>query len=40
MSSFLPNARSNRIGILFLVVAVALLLLEVWGIRASLDALF
>ncbi len=38
--SALPTPRSIRIGILFLILTLAVLALEVWGIGASLRSLF
>jgi hypothetical protein len=40
MSPFGAGLRSHRMGILFLVLMLAALALEAWGIRTSLDSLF
>jgi hypothetical protein len=40
MSPFGAGLRSHRMGILFLVLMLAALALEAWGIHASLDSLF
>jgi len=40
MSPFGTGLRSHRMAILFLVLMLAALALEAWGIRASLDNLF
>jgi hypothetical protein len=37
MSPFGSSPRAHRLGILFLFLTLALLALEVWGIRSSLD---
>ena len=40
MSSIGTTPRSQRLAILFLLLTVAVLALELWGIRRSLIALF
>jgi len=40
MSPFLAGPRIHRLGILFLFLMLAVLALEAWGIRSSLDNLF
>ena len=40
MSSLFTGPRVHRLGILFLILMLALLALEAWGIHSSLDRLF
>jgi hypothetical protein len=40
MSAIAPSPRATRLGVLVLVITLAILALEMWGIRASLKSLF
>ena len=40
VSAIAPSPRATRLGVLVLVVTLAILALEMWGIRASLNSLF
>lgn len=40
MSAIAPSPRATRLGILVLVVTLAIIALEMWGIRASLRSFF
>jgi hypothetical protein len=40
MSPFSAGPRIHRLGILFLLLMLAVLALEAWGIRSSLDNMF
>jgi hypothetical protein len=40
MSALAPSPRATRLGILVLVITLAILALEMWGIRTSLNSLF
>ena len=39
MNPFGSSPRAQRVGLLFLFLTLAVLALEVWGIRSSLDSL-
>jgi hypothetical protein len=40
MSALAPSPRATKLGILVLVITLAILALEMWGIRTSLNSLF
>jgi hypothetical protein len=40
MSASVPSPRATRLGILMLIITLAILALEMWGIRASLNSFF
>jgi hypothetical protein len=40
LSAIAPSPRAARLGVVVLVVTLAILALEMWGIRASLRSLF
>jgi hypothetical protein len=40
MSALAPSPRATRLGIVVLIITLAILALEMWGIRSSLSSLF